>query len=131
MAEEPVIRSIREELEELGIKDPQTSGSASMVRSVIREFLLGPLNSETRAQRLTEYKAVEEKYFGKSVRRILDPNQVGIVMHIKPLQEGNFRTPFNNGLLKNHVSMSFEAYVRWNKTKGSYQRLDQIEIISE
>lgn len=125
---EPVIRSVTEELQELGIRDPQVSGSASAVRQAIRDFLLGPKDPQTRAERLAAYNAVDEEFVGKKVRRKLDPKIIGVVQYIKPMMERNFRSRTGDDA-KDYKASCFEAYVRWNSTKGSTQRLDQIETL--
>ena len=121
-----VIRSSREELEELGII---TTGTPD-VRQAIRDLLCHhALTPEIRAQLVKTFKELQDQYHDKDVRRRLEPTKIGRVQHIRPRRQGNFRSPV---ILQEIIwpLSQFEAYIKWNGTKkGCYLRLDQIDLI--
>ncbi|MEO8065418.1 MAG: hypothetical protein ABI643_01000 [Candidatus Doudnabacteria bacterium] len=118
------IKSISDDLTELGIVIPKTSHA----RVVIWNFLLGPMvPPEVRSRRLQEFTAFQDSYLGKKIRRKLEPDVVGIVDHIRPITGSSFGRSASN---QSQLLSAHEAYVKWvGKKTGAMLRLDQIELL--
>lgn len=117
------IRSVSEELQELGIVIPDTSSA----RVAIREFLLDArLTDQDRANRLELFRSLQKQYIGKDFYREASPRKIGQVDHIRPVLHKNMRAVFSD---KNpeRIKSVFQAYLKWHGSKtGVYLRLDQI-----
>ena len=126
--QEIVVRSAREEVEELGVVLPHTRKSFGIVID-IRNHLLGTDNPEVRKARLENFLALQAKFLSKKVRRRDQPDMTGMVEYIRPRRDSAFKQTFSEKC-DNLTFSSFEAMVRWTPKRGFYIDLDQIELVS-
>jgi hypothetical protein len=118
------ITSLADDIAARGIVVPHTSGYRI---NLWEHLFIKDISASTQMRRIQEILSLQETYLGKVIRKVKEPQVIGVVLYFIPLRFYNRQG--GNGDANVLKGLPYEAWIKWHRGKPSALHVNLIELV--